>query len=244
MKKFTMLLTLFFCLLTITGCTMNQKPEEPACVPETLTEEETQKEELVPLLASDEESGLYLYGIRPSGVILYANGQGHYFDWDYSLGSDAAPKLYTGSFRHGSENDVAVVLPDDNGGETLRILSDESFDEDSVYTVDNTELDSYVGSAVDYTYENETVTFTFEDKSYSFDISESFDKLVFDGVTYGDSVVYSCEDGKLYAEMTPTVRSADGENDYGTAKMGITIRAQLLFDGYNISLTDFSVKGL
>ena len=63
-------------------------------------------------------------------------------------------------------------------------------------------------------------------------------------MTYGDCVVYSCEDGKLYAAMTPTVRSGDDENDYGTAQMGITIRAQLLFDGYNISLTDFSVKGL
>lgn len=243
MKKFTMLLTVVCCLLMITGCTMNQKPEEPDSVPETLTEEETQKEELVPLLASDEENDLYLYGIRPSGVILYANGQGHYFDWDCSLDSDDAPKLYTGSFRYGSDADVAVVLPDDES-ETLRILSGGGFDEDSVYLVDNTTLDSYVSSAVDYTYENETVTFTFEDKSYSFDISESFDKLVFDGVTYGDSVVYSCEDGKLYAAMTPTVRSGDDENDYGTAKMGITIRAQLLFDGYNISLTDFSVKGL
>ena len=243
MKKFTMLLTVLCCLLAITGCTAKQKPEEPDSVAQTLTEEETQEEELVPLLASDKENDLYLYGIRPSGVILYANGQGHYFDWDYSPDGDA-PKLYTGSFRYGSENDVAVVLPDDNGGETLRILSGESFDEDSVYLVDNTELDSYVGSAVDYTYENETVTFTFENKSYSFDISESFGKLVFDGVTYGDSVVYSCEDGKLYAEMTPTVRSADGENDYGTARMGITIRAQLLLDGYHISLTDFSVKGL
>lgn len=244
MKKFTMLLAAVCCLLMITGCTAKPTPEESDSVPETLTEEETQKEELVPLLASDEENDLYLYGIRPSGVILYANGQGYYFDWDYSLDGDAAAKLYTGSFRYGSEDDVAVVLPDDNGGETLRILSGESFDEDSVYTVDNTELDSYVGSAVEYTYDNETVTFTFENKSYSFDISESFDKLVFDGVTYGDSVVYSCEDGKLYAAMTPTVRSGDDENDYGTAKMGITVRAQLLFDGYNISLTDFSVKGL
>lgn len=243
MKKFTMLLTVFCCLLMITGCTTKQNPQEPDSVPETLTEEETQKEELVPLLASDEENDLYLYGIRPSGVILYEQGQGHYFDWDYSLDADDAPKLYTGSFRYSSENDVAVVLPDDES-ETLRILSGGSFDADSVYLVDNTTLDSYVSSAVDYTYENETVTFTFEDKSYSFDISESFDKLVFDGVTYGDCVVYSCEDGKLYVTMTPTVRSGDDENDYGTVRMDITIRAQLLFDGYNISLTDFSVKGL
>lgn len=228
------------------GCTSGKDvPDAAFNEAASETAEETEEEELVPLLASDSEHGIYLYGIKPRGVILYAHGEGHYYDWEYSPGSGVSPKIFTGSFRFGSEDDIAVVTCAENSGkysEELRIITNGDFDEDGIYFVNSDEYNSYVKTEISYTYENETVTFSFDGRYYAFDVSESFDKLVFDGVSYSDSVSYELEDGKIYVNIVPYVRSADENGDYGSAAMDIVIRARLLFDGYNISLSDFSVK--
>ena len=244
MKKYIILSLIFILSLTFYGCTADYEEENE---PQTqLTEEETEAEPHIPLLASDEAKELYLYGIKPEGVVLYADGEGHYYGWAYSAEDYRAPRIYTGLFDNGSTEDIAIVTYTGENTEDIRIITDGDFDEEDIYVVDREEFNSYVKSAVEYTYDetNETVSFSVDGRNFVFDISESFEKLVFDGVSYSRNVSYEFSDGKIYVNIVPVVVSADYENEYGTAEMAITIKAQLLFDGYNISLTDFSVEGL
>ena len=120
--------------------------------------------------------------------------------------------------------------------EDLRIISDGDFDD--VYKVNEEEFDSYARNIVVHSFANNAVTFTANSVSYSFDLSESFEKLVYNGVSYSENVAYELVDGKIYVKIIPTVRSGDEVNDYGKVNLDITLRAKLNFDGYNISLSE------
>lgn len=246
MKKIILITIITVMLVCFAGCTLDYtQTDEPQSEPETAAEETTEKEELVPLLFEDEENGLYLYGIRPDGVILYADGEGHFYDWEYSCSDYRAPQIFTGSFDGNNTPDIAVVTYTKNDGvsvEDLRIISDGDFDAEYVYTVAPDEFNSYADAIVDVSFANNAVTFTSDSLSYSFDLSESFDKLDFDGISYSENVKYEFTDGNIYVNIIPTARSGDEYNDYGKVNLDITLRAKLNFDGYNISLSDPTLK--
>ncbi len=241
MKKYVFIIASLLCVACITGCTINygDPPEEHPSESYSDIEEETEKEELIPILAEDTEEDLYLYGIRPEGVILYKDGTGHYYDWEYSCSDYRQPRIFKGNFDGNNTKDIAVVTYTKNDGvsvEDLRIISDGDFDD--VYKVNEEEFNSYARNIVTHYFSNNAVTFTCDDVSYSFDLSESFEKLVYDGVSYSENVVYELIDGKIYVKIIPTVKSGDEVNDYGKVNLDITLKAKLNFDGLNISLSE------
>ena len=240
MKKYFFIFAVILSIICIAGCGADYKaPPEENPSEEYSQEEETEKEELIPLLASDEELDLYLYGIRPEGVILYKNGTGHYYDWAYSCSEYRQPRIFKGNFDGNNTEDIAVVTYTKNDGvnvEDLRIISDGDFDD--VYKINEEEFDSYARNIVTHNFANNAVTFTANGVSYSFDLSESFKKLIYNGVSYCENVEYELIDGKIYVKIIPTVRSGDNMNDYGKVNLDITLKAKLNFDGYNISLSE------
>jgi hypothetical protein len=247
MKKFYICIFALVFVLSLAGCTKVLKPviEEPS-TSEPTEDEVTEKEELVPLLFADEKENLYLYGIKPDGVILYADGIGHFYDWEYDCSDYRAPKIFSGYFDNDtSYEDLAVVTYTKNDGvsvEDIRFITDGDFEADDVYLVDSSELDSYVSYYVSESFSNNAVIFTYDGTSYSFDLSDCFSTLAYDGVSYSENVSYELVDGKIYVNIVPVVSSADDEGDYGKAEVDLTVKAKLNFDGYNISLSDFELK--
>lgn len=241
MKKYILIFTVLLLVCFITGCTLNYEnpPEENPSEEYTQPEEETEKEELVPLLASDEEYDVYLYGIRPEGVILYVNGEGHYFDWAYSCSEYRQPRIFKGNFDSNNTGDIAIVTYTKNDGvsvEDLRIIQDS--DADDVYEINEEEFNFYARSIVTHSFANNSLTFSANSVSYSFDLSESFTKLVYNGVSYSENVEYELINGEIYVKIIPTVSSGDEMSDYGKVNLDITLKAKLNFDGYNISLSE------
>ena len=241
MKKYFFIFAVILSIICIAGCGADYKapPEENPSEEHSQIEEETEKEELIPLLAGNDENKIYLYGIRPEGVILYKDGTGHYYDWAYSCSEYRQPRFFKGNFDGNNTEDIAVVTYTKNDGvsiEDLRIISDGDFDD--VYKVNEEEFDSYARNIVVHSFANNAVTFTANSVSYSFDLSESFEKLVYNGVSYSENVAYELIDGKIYVKIIPTVSSGDEVNDYGKVNLDITLRAKLNFDGYNISLSE------
>lgn len=63
----------------------------------------------IPLIAALPEKDIYLYAVKPKGVILYVKGTGHYYDWEYLTPRFILPSLYTGDYDSDKEEEVAVV---------------------------------------------------------------------------------------------------------------------------------------
>lgn len=245
MKKFIGLIFVFLFSFVFCSCTADKIDENEA---ESLsqTEVESQTQSLVPLLASNKSKNIFLYGINPEGVILYVDGQGHYYDWKYSCENYEAPKIFTGLFDNNSVEDIAVVTHIDENIDDLHIISDSDFDADSVYHVDKSEFNSYISYSIEYFYDdvNKNIGFAVDGKNYVFDISESDEQLDFSTVYYDKNVSYRLDNGKIYVQIVPGVIGSSQQKDNAYAEISITINAELLFDGYNISLADFSVDGL
>ena len=247
MKRIIIYICMLLLLMCLAGCTLNSDAQKDSpTVSEVTTEEEiTEKEELIPLLAENEADGLYLYGIKPDGVILYADGNGHYYDWAYSCADYRQPRIFKGNFDNDKKEDIAVVTYTKCDGmsvEDLHIITDGDFGADDVYLVDENEFNSYVARHIDHSYANHTITFSLGDVNYSFDLSENFETLVFRKVSYSENVTYEFIDGEIYVNIIPVFYSGDAENDYGKTEVDLIVRAKLVFDGYNISLADAQLK--
>ncbi|HWQ29786.1 MAG TPA: hypothetical protein VN549_02260 [Negativicutes bacterium] len=63
----------------------------------------------IPLIAALPEKDIYLYAVKPKGVILYVKDTGHYYDWYYLTPRFILPSLYTGDYDSDGEEEVAVV---------------------------------------------------------------------------------------------------------------------------------------
>ncbi|MGE5678841.1 MAG: hypothetical protein ACM3ZR_12365, partial [Pseudomonadota bacterium] len=63
----------------------------------------------IPLIAALPEKDIYLYAVKPKGVILYVKGTGHYYDWEYLTPRFILPAIYTGDYDSDGEEEVVVV---------------------------------------------------------------------------------------------------------------------------------------
>lgn len=63
-----------------------------------------------PLLAAIPDKNIYLYGIKSSGVILYVEEEGHYYDWPYLTPRLIWPRMYLSDFDADGRDELAVIL--------------------------------------------------------------------------------------------------------------------------------------
>lgn len=249
MRKMIGISLVILLLCALVGCTLTQPVNENETStgdePQTEAQTERKQDAHIPLLASDSEHDVYLYGIKPQGVVLYKDGEGHYYDWVYDVIPDMMPKISVGDFKYRSHDDIAVITYTEDG-EVLRIITNGKFDAEDVYTVPPEQVAYYAARKLKYAYDEagEMVSFTYGENTYQFDMSESFDKLVFGGVSFAKKISYEFADGCIYVNVIPVVLSEDDEHFYGAAETDITVRAKLIFDGEYISLDEFSIKSL
>lgn len=66
--------------------------------------------DVFPLLASSEEHSLFLYGVRPYGVVLVNNGVGNYFDWLSISDSMTKPQMQVVDIDRDGKSEIVVLL--------------------------------------------------------------------------------------------------------------------------------------
>lgn len=184
----------------------------------------------LPLIAAIPERDIYLYGIKPRGVILYVEGSGHYFDWDYFTPRFILPQMYIGDFDHDKNEEVAVILYVASGTgisiEELHIveisgnpiLSKEpsskeflvpnpEFFADYVFTEYLSQLKKCVKLKTHNEENSSIVDVIIGDEQYTINareqlaMDENEDILIHDNAMFGGIVYFKVKDGKLIGEF-------------------------------------------
>jgi hypothetical protein len=116
-KKY--ILILLFPIFVV-GCTIEEQlfytsadEELPAILSQTAyqnTEEIIEETTNFPLYAMIKSEDIYLYGIKPYGMVLYYKGKGTYFDWPGLTPRLVLPEMIYHDFDGDGKKDLAVLL--------------------------------------------------------------------------------------------------------------------------------------
>lgn len=172
-----------------------------------------------PLLASIPKENIYLYGIKPSGVVLYYKDKGFYYDWWYLTPRFILPKMNLSDYDRDGEDELAVVLYVGSGTsyavEELHIIETS---EDEVLSRDPNDENYFVLNPeyfkdylfADYvekiknitdvnTYLKEDLLFIdiiIKEKTYTITL-ENNENAIEDKIILGDIVSFKLEDNKI-----------------------------------------------
>jgi hypothetical protein len=64
----------------------------------------------IPLIAVVPKRDIYLYGIKPFGVVLYVDGEGHYYEWNYLTPRRILPEMNVGDYDNDGDDELSIVL--------------------------------------------------------------------------------------------------------------------------------------
>lgn len=64
----------------------------------------------LPVIAALPNDNIYLYGIKPSGTVLYYKNSGHFYDWGYLTPRFILPEISLGDFNNDGHKELAVIL--------------------------------------------------------------------------------------------------------------------------------------
>ena len=183
-----------------------------------------------PLIAAIPDRNIYLYGVKPGGVILYVEGTGHYYKWDYLTPRFILPKMYAGDFDADGKEEIAVSLYIGSGtGYAVEDLHVVEISGDEVLSRDPSSKDYFVSNPdyfsdhffepEDYirqldkqvglkTYEKKAelmADISIGSKVYTVSLKElqliEKDIAVDDKAAFGNIVYFDYIDGKLTAEF-------------------------------------------
>jgi len=162
-----------------------------------------------PLIAAIPEKNIYLYAVKPQGVILYVNGIKHTYDWINITPRFILPKMYYGDFNLDGNYEI-VVIPYVGSGtgvsiEELHIIDAKNFTDTHFESQSYiTQLDNIVKLK---TYENSGEIYAdidIEQQTYSAKViskKDVGDGSVEQNAYFGNIVRFNVVDGKIKAEF-------------------------------------------
>ncbi|EMS73935.1 hypothetical protein [Ruminiclostridium cellobioparum] len=178
----------------------------------------------IPMIAAIPDKNIFLYGKKDSGVILYCNSTGHFYNWDYLTPRFILPRMELADFDGDGREELAVILYTGSGTgysvEELHmvkvsekeVLSDDP--KDTSYLVPNKEyFKDY--AFTDYVEQlNKQVKLnthkkgsslladvTVGKKVNSFELANTEDDIDNDNIGFGNMVGFEFKDKKILARF-------------------------------------------
>jgi len=204
-----------------------------------------------PLYAMIPSEDIYLYGVRPYGMVLYQNGKGTYFEWPGLMPRRVLPEMRYHDFDGDGNKELAVIMLVGSGTGVhvmdLHILKvKENYDDwgSDRYKPTYTEYTLYEKDVENWMTEPITITFAEDKKSFVVDTcggshtgkNDSYSDLTFSGVAYGDIVYFSFEGTQI---RTKIAIGAFYE-EYVTPQFLGDIEADVTFNGDSFKLENYT----
>lgn len=173
-----------------------------------------------PLLASVKEESLFLYGIRPYGVILVNNGVASYFDWLNISDDMKLPEMYASDIDRDGINEIVILTKEtDESGESqdgvhiIEYVSDGEnnpiYDDTGLTSADTVEM---LKDTVDVARDTATgqITVLAGGATYPFDHVNSDDTRNYLAAQIGRSVEFKMDGASVCATVSVDIVYDDG----------------------------------
>ena len=200
---------------------------------------------LFPLYAMLPEENIYLYGIHPSGMILYKDGIGRYFNWPGLTPRLVLPQLLYHDFDGCGEKELAVALYVSSGtgvaAMDLHMLKIEGRDN---WYLSYTEHTLFADDAHDWMTEpiaavlaDDKNSFTVDICGESFTIEDEFThEWLFTGIAFRDIVRFEFEGNQIRTKIPVGALYLEA----GVPQFFGEIEADVIFNGKNIRLENYT----
>jgi len=63
----------------------------------------------LPLISAIPDKKIYLYAIKPKGVVLYFEGKGHYYNWEYMTPRFILPEIKVGDYDKDGKDELSII---------------------------------------------------------------------------------------------------------------------------------------
>lgn len=173
-----------------------------------------------PLLASVKEESLFLYGIRPYGVVLVNNGVASYFDWLNISDNMKLPEMYASDIDRDGINEIVILTKEtDEAGESqdgvhvIEYVSDGEnnpiYDDTGLNSADTVEM---LKEIVDVARDTATgqITVLAGGTTYPFDHVNSNSTRNYLAAQIGRSVEYKMDGATICAAVSVDIVYDDG----------------------------------
>lgn len=201
-----------------------------------------------PLYAMIKSEDIYLYGVKPYGMVLYQNGKGTYFDWPGLMPRRVLPQMMYYDFDNDGNKELAVTLYVGSGTSfavmDLHILKIEEKDDycKPIYTDYSLVCDDVHDWMVEkilttLSEDKNTFRVDFNGKSYTIDCFDD-PKIsgAFTGVDFDDLVHFKFEDSRIKV----TIGLGALYENLATPQYFGDIEAYVVFDGESFKLEDYT----
>lgn len=178
----------------------------------------------LPLISAISDRNIYLYGIKPNGVILYVEGKGHYFNWHYLTPRFILPEMNIGDYDNDGNDELAIILYVGSGTgcavEELHIIelsekeflsedylvSNPKYFKDNFYKSDDylNQLNELVKIKTYYKKGELMANISVENRSHSISLKplqSNSEIIIVNGISFGDIVDFQAKDKKLTVQF-------------------------------------------
>ncbi|MDR1629009.1 MAG: hypothetical protein LBS36_02180 [Oscillospiraceae bacterium] len=202
-----------------------------------------------PLLALNEEKGLYLYGVWPRGVVLYTGNTGQFFDWGFDSPRRFYPKIFTGDFDKDGDADVAISVYAKSGTglsvEDLHLLKkviDSYGWHYSDYAVSEDALEAQLQENITYRFHEHSISLLYNGAEQIFSVAEYTanpqEPVTLSGVNYTNIISYEQEGDQIIASFGAGFTA----KEYAAPTFFATVRAAVQFMNSGIRLKDIQIQ--
>lgn len=152
-----------------------------------------------PLIAELPQEDIYLYGLKPTGVVLRQGNKIQFFNWEYATPRFVLPVLNKYDLDNNGEDEIICVLDLGSGTElslyelhVLKLAGTSGY-VDYIFSDYLEQMKTMLSASYDKK-ENSIILKT-NNNSYTYDIPEEYQELTYQDVTYGSIVFFETSNG-------------------------------------------------
>lgn len=169
------------------------------------------------LIASLPQEDIFVYGLRPKGIVVYFKGEASYVDTEYCSSKRILPDISYGDYNNDGKYEIALnfYVESESGEDTEELHVLVGYNNDGIYYVEDNKFSAQsfkniIDEHLSYGYDKSQNTVNIIIDGASFECQNPFED--FSGLSYGETFEFEISKSFLTVRTAVSVVSGDGQN--------------------------------